>query len=438
MAIPFYIAEGLASSFGSIAGKAYWGKKKKKTDPFKQSGIVNEQKSKKMPTTSYAKKRNRDFSRRIPASKRIRTSTKKKKYRRSSKAYSKRRKPKTQSMSTKRHYDDSGNVSRNNVAWFGAQVHGSRDRIFDIVGEAVLRAMLARAKVYPRKYDEPLSNYLGSVTGVTLNLTFRSQSELDGTDTYVGEDITNIQFMTFKTLANEVSTKIQTRTGTAVAPSFLTGFKITSNSIQLCEDSSCEDMRLSIYCRQLMKLQNTTQTNDNTNDLDVIGVNPVVGKRYVFNDNKARVHTGIIASDLGSYHAFEQAIDSDGIIAMNQLASGDDPLAHPPAAKSVWSNCVSVQNCYMKAGGFATSTEDWKWTGSMRSFVEDLIYTGVSRTKFGRVVWWCFERANRNGGADTHNVSIGFNRELSMSAFAKLHKRPSMLKHYDNNAIGSL
>lgn len=393
----------------------------------------------KMPKTTYGQKRRRDAAMRSAVSKRARTSTKKRKYKRTaSKAYTKKRKPKTQSMSTKRHYDDSGNISRDNVAWFGAQVHGSRDRVFDIVGEAVTRAILARGKIYPRKYDEPMNNYIHGTA--QLDLTFRSQSESDGVDTYQSVSITNVHTLTFKQLADKVTIEIQSRTGTASDPSFLSGFKLHAGSTQLCEDSSCEDMRISIYCKQTMKLQNTTQTNDNTNNLDVIGVNPLSGKRYVFNDNKARVHTGIISGSTGSlpYHAFEKSIDADGIVAMDQLASGDNPLAHPVAAKDVWSNCVTVQNCFMKAGGFAVSSESWRWTGTMRSLVEDLVFTGVSRTRFGRVVWWCFERANRNGGANTQNVSIGLNRELSMSCFAKLHKRPTLLKHYDNNPFGNL
>uniref|UniRef100_UPI0040471FB3 hypothetical protein n=1 Tax=Shewanella sp. TaxID=50422 RepID=UPI0040471FB3 len=365
----------------------------------------------------------------------------------SSRKQRKSRKPVKLSMMTKRHYDDHGTVTRAHSLWMGVEDSGSYDRMFDILGEAVTRAILSKAKIYPKLYDQPLGDFLAGPGGIgcVLTLGFKTINTA-GTDALVNEVINNVEGFTFKTLSVEVTTRLKTRAESvgsfgqsfAYLDSFL--LSISTDGDRLAYDLNMADAMLTIMAKSKVKFQNITTNTTGGDDLDVIGTNPINGKRYTFDDSRARLVSQVQERN-ASYDAFEGIKNPYGIVALNALPV-DDPLAHPPAAKNVFVNCTGVAPVYIKAGGMSHHYQTFSIKRTMRQFIEDIakVTNGFTRSKFGKVTWWCFERTyKQNGTGDTaDDISIGFNRELTMSAMFKLKRDRSMLKHYDNQDVGAV
>ena len=361
----------------------------------------------------------------------------------------KSRKPVKPGMMTKRHYDDHGTVTRAHSLWMGVEDSGSYDRMFDILGEAVTRAILAKAKIYPKVYSQPLGDFLAGSGGIgnVLTLGFKTVNHVTGADTIVNELINNVEGFTFKTLSEQVATKLQDRaelvpTGQSQRFHYLDSFLLTNSADgdRIAYDLNMADSMITIIAKSKVKFQNITTNTTGGDDLDVIGTNPINGKRYTFDDARARLVSQLQERN-SSYDKFEGIKNPYGIVALNALPV-DDPLAHPPAARNVWTNCTGVAPVSIKAGGMSHHYQTFSVKRTMRQFIEDIarVSTGYTRSKFGKVTWWCFERTyKQNGtGATADDISIGFNRELSMSAMCKLKRDKSMLKHYDNQDVGAV
>jgi hypothetical protein len=368
----------------------------------------------------------------------------------SSRRQLKSRKPKMPSMSTKRHFDDHGTVTRAHALWFGVEDSGSYDRLFDIMGEAVTRAILAKAKVYPKFYDQPLGDFFQSsgTLGTVLTLGFK-RINTAGSDILFNQTIDHIEDRTFKQLADNVVDKLKTFAESTDGVldvqqfNYLDSFIISNsqNGDRLAYDLNMADAVISITAKSKVKLQNVTTNNSGNDDLDVVGTNPINGKRYVFNDQRARLVSTLQEYGATKYDLFESSHHDKGVVALAALGA-DDPLAHPPAAKNVWTNCTGVAAVSIKAGGMSHHYQTFTVKRTIRQFVEDLAKrtAGFTRSSFGKMTWWCFERTyKQNGtGATADDISIGFNRELSMYAMCKLKKDRSMLKHYDNEDVGAI
>lgn len=360
----------------------------------------------------------------------------------------KSRKPIKPGMMTKRHYDDHGTITRAHTLWMGVEDSGSYDRMFDILGEAVTRAILAKAKIYPTLYDQQLSDFMTSAgaLGCVLTLGFKTINT-SGTDFLVNETVSGVNSLTFKTLSAAVTNLIKIKAHEINAVNgqvsyYLDSF-ILSNSQdgdRLAYDLNMGESIINIMCKSKVKFQNITSNSTGGDDLDVIGTNPINGKRYTFDDARARLVTQLHEAN-SAYHKFEGMKPPYGIVALDALGV-DDPLAHPPAAKNAFVNCTGVAPVYIKAGGMSHHYQTFSVKRTMRQFIEDIAKKdfGFTRSKFGKITWWCFERTyKQNGtGAAADDISIGFNRELSMYAMCKLKQNKAMLKHYDNQDIGLL
>jgi hypothetical protein len=369
--------------------------------------------------------------------------------RKKSTKFRKAKKPKKlgSALTTKRHYDDYGTIARDHCLWAGFADHGSYHRMFDIAGEAVTKVILGKMKVYPKLYDQPLAALVdASGSGVTLTLNFK-RIRHGGNDELLALSVTDIGAKSFKTLASAVATHMQgaSEGASGVAASadtvayYLDSVKVfdvgTGLIVHSIQDMAQAILSINVVCKT--KLQNVTVNSANNSFLDVTGLNPLVGKKYIIGDSRCRLVSEIQEHN-ALYDEFAESPQSrpvTGVSVINQLGV-DDPLGHPPAAKAVFTNCRGVANIRMAAGAANHDVSKFSMRVSMRDFIERLYYSGMEKGTWGRQTWYCLERVFRQNGNDS--ISIGFNREVSMSASCTLKKAIPMLRHYDNTDAGAL
>lgn len=449
MAVPFYIAEGLASSFGSIASKAYWGKKSKKSDPFKQSGIVNETKQKsKMPVrrTTYGMKRTRDKSRmssytRRPAKKKKRT------YKKG--VFRKPRKVKKKPLKNmvRRKFDDNGVISKQRCVWLGVHHHVSYARLYDIIGEAVLKALMEKAKIYIRHYDEGVSDTIGSV-----NLYFKRVNTANGTDELEGSGAANsinvTPGMTFAQLATSVSDLIQLR-ASGGSPGgggyYLYNIhldRMGSNAIMDCQLTEVDCAKLEVYCQREVTLQNITSTDDappaeagQTTDLNT---NPLVGKQYKFYEPVPKVYDEI-KSKFPGVDFFQSYTPNDAGLASTGDHGEDSLLSHPVEAKNFFCNAKKEGGIYLAPGKFKKEKITFSFKGTLKQFVLKNPINAAGQLynytvePVGGCTLFAFEQQLRHG--DKVHVSLGVNVQTNMQAKLTPVMPKRILKHYKEDTV---
>ena len=370
--------------------------------------------------------------------------------RKKSTKFRKAKKPKKlgSALSVKRHYDDYGTMERNHCLWAGFDHHGSYVRLFDIAGEAVAKAILAKLKIYPKLYEQELGLVTQSALGLTLEMQFKRVINVGAEElrASVIQNIGNLSFKTFSTavgdaMQSQCEASIETGPSTDSVAYYLDSVYvhrvIDGNVIPelVIQDFADAKSQLSVISKT--KMQNVTANAAGTTDLDSTGQNPLVGKKYVFADSRCRLvsevqkHNPLYNEFQG--HAAQHGVA--GIQVLNQLVV-DDPLGHPPAAKAVFTNCRGVTPIRMAAGAAKHDTTSFTMNLSMRNFIEKLYFSGFEKGSWGGMSWYCFERVFRQNGNDL--ISIGFNREVSMTGSCTLKKSVPMLRHYDNTDVGPL
>lgn len=363
---------------------------------------------------------------------------------RSSRAFRKARKVTSKVSSfAKRHFDDYGTITRDHACYLGFETHGSVDRVWNILGEAVGKAILAKVKMYPRSYDEVLDwNY------ETLTLGFKRVNYPLGADELVSVVKTLAVTDTYESFCAVLSAemKLQADADPAVAPNTDTVARYLDSVIIETAPSGrrytvkIDDVGESVIklgATQKIRLQNVTPNDAGGKELDVTGTNPLNGRKYVFNNHRAKLISKL--QETHSQYDFFGLVTDRGVNPGYQPATEDDPLNHPPAANQVFTNCKESVKIGMKAGGMKHENTSFTMTHKLRTFVERIYYAGFDKGSWGGCTWFAFERNYRQGsGATEDQIIIGFNRELAMSAHCQFKTQKSMLKHYDNTDLGDL
>lgn len=402
-----------------------------------QIGYKPPQKSKKMPVkkrTSYGQKRKRDRAM-MPRYTR-RPAKKKKVYKR--KTY-KKRKPVTPSLSVKRVYDDASSLSRDDCAWLQFQHHGSRDRVLYIAAEAITRAILAELKVYPDSYDEPLAKHI--LYAAKWDVVFRAIKTDTGeyfdstksitTDIRAGT-FTELSALLAQEMTSMMVGNVTNSTGYYPITSIIHptgGYGHEHNTLNL------DQAMVTINAFSKIRLQNMTRSANGLSGTDVVGSNPIQGKRYDFNSPSAIVHSALTPqvtdADAPNWRPFEDVVVTNGIQALPQLPDNHE-LSHPPMAKNTFQNCKTVKNCYIKYGGTVVEKHAFTKKVSVRQLINLLAprrydFWGA-KNSFGVCSWYCLEKANRQ--SDAIPLSLHFNREMTITAFCHLKHKKSMMRKY--------
>ena len=359
---------------------------------------------------------------------------------------SKKRKPKSKFYGVTRNYDDHGNVARDHAAYFCAQSHGSITRVFDIIGEAIAKRCLADLKIYPSTYDEEL--YARDTAGVIdyypqLRINYRRVSD-DGTVlNHDGDHINTFDFTTntvktFKQFAAAVATEI--RSSAEFSVGFVPNEYIwvnanTNDNAHYKREIGVKSLAtaiVSLTCKQVIKLQNVTPNDSGGLDTAQADRNPISGKVYTAGDHIPRVREALLTSGVHPEYDDFQKNTSTGMWG-GPVLGVDNPIAHPPPAKHLFTNVKSVQSASMSAGGTMTKITYWTFKGTLKHLIERIYRTGAKKGTFGECVVFGFEQTHRTGS--TMPVTLAVNREVHMKATISLKTKIPMLQMYDNTAV---
>lgn len=347
-----------------------------------------------------------------------------------------------------RHYDDYGTISRNHSLWAGFQTHGSRGRMMQIASEALLRALLTRIDHQVSVFDEVFPDN-GTIQKLTLKWVFSSTTSANMNN--VVKEYT-LGGKTFEAVAAEIkddwfATDGDTYQGCPTEAVWYRSDWVDNAGTRVDravrEINDVDRMKLIVYAKQKVRIQNASPNDAGTDTLDVNGTNPVQGKIYEFTtppklrEKVAEIHTGL--------RGFQTHEDGDGVLYLGNITETgvDGVIGHPPPAGGLFTNCQGVSNVSIAAGGQKFKTTLFKFEGNLEKFSQ-MFRTyenagvsepaGYSYKKHGGGVFWLgLEQAFRQG---SDVVKVGFNRELSMSARCQFASKRPMLKHYEQTDLG--
>ncbi len=344
----------------------------------------------------------------------------------------------------KRHYDDYGSLERDHCAYIGFQRHGCKDRMWSIIGEALTKALLAKIKIYPRSYDE-VQEHLTAYD--RLLLTYKRVSVPGGTENEINDVISFDTTTKFEVLASNVSNSVKARAERtsdsdaeyAYYPEQALWYNSASDDHPRVYIKDLGESVVEFYATQGITIKNLTPNDSGTTDLDVVGVNPIHGKKYEFNNFRPKLIDMVeqTHSDLGAFYEVNDTTGINTEMAMPGLNNADHVIAHPPAPRQLFTNCARSTPISMGAGGVKVERTTFKIKHKLSTLIERIYYNQFDKGSFGGCTFFAFERKTRSVTGESR-VKISFDRALHMSAHCKLAVKKTMLKHYDNNAIGAI
>ena len=356
-----------------------------------------------------------------------------------------------------RNFDDYGTMEKDHCWYMGFQHHGSRQRLFDIIGEAVAKAMLARLKIYPRSYDETIVSY--EYDTCTLCFTRVTQVGIDE-DINVNKSVNGVTFKTLATsIADEIEIQANCATGTAPAADTVARYlhkinlwNIADGDKAYMEIKDIGESLISIKVNQKIRFQNITKNISGDYSLDKAGLNPLRGRKYVFANYRPNLiksiqeldttMDGFMWSDPSRTGPGPDNDAATGIMAVPVSGSfpKDHRLCHPPIAKDLFTNCKASTSITMPAGCQKYENTSFTMTHKMKTLIDRIYFAGFDKGAFGACTWFGFEKAYRQAkpadAADDDRIAVGFNREVHMYAKCTFKTQKSMLKHYDQSDLG--
>jgi hypothetical protein len=337
---------------------------------------------------------------------------------------------------SKRHYDDFSTISRSHCLYLGFQQHGSHARLFDILGEAVAKALCAKMNWYPRSYDEPYNEQKYN----RWQLEFKRVAIPAGDDQFQSIAMSVFPTSTLQTLGTQLATIMRDHANITNNASLFAYWldrvtiKNTTNDLfsLICKDVG--ETMITFRCSQQIKLQNLTPNDRGGPELDETGTNPLCGKKYEFNNHRLKLISEI--QKLNPVYDLMQADTPTGVLPMMQVLGADGRLAHPPKAREVFTNCASSTAFKMAPGAFTSERTTFTMKHKLSTFIERIYYAGFDKGSYGAMTLFCLERMYRTvtdeGNLNVDSVKIGYNREVHMACHAQLRTQKSILKHYEN------
>lgn len=383
--------------------------------------------------------------------KRRRTSSKKRPISRMKKyGTSKSRKPvsrKALSYSVKRKYEDYGDYTRSIAAWVGFQNHASQIRLWDAVGEALTRAMLATVKTYPKSYDENITSQITTVNGPARNLYIRYRRilEIGGGDQFLTAtaiDLTSLS--TFKALSDAVGAQIQDYANShsvAVAPNadsvgyYPYEFYFAGSGTQGGDGTANRELggtMLDIHIKQKVQLRNITLNDAGGTSVDVIDTNPIKGRVYSFKADAPVIRDSILESATYDYSGIQNKSPAKGVQSGPVIATQVEPLATTLAAKEIFENCSGVRDVYISAGKASTFSTEWKFKGSLKTFCDRAFFSGYHRGTFGGSTWVGLVPANKSNFND---IKVNVTRTCHVMSRASLRTKKILSTHYEGEPL---
>lgn len=365
--------------------------------------------------------------------------------------FRKGKRPNISDKFVKRHFDDYGAIERDHSLWIGFQTHGSRERIMQIASEALLRALLSRVDFYPTVYDQTFAN---NGTIQKLVITWRHTNADTGGVVNTNKTYT-LAAATFEAVAAAIRADWYADDDTVYqgcpvrAVFYRNDYSdpgvILDRAVREVED--LDRMKLKLFAKQVVRVQNLSPNDAGTAELDVNGTNPIQGKIYEFTtppkvrEKLREVHGGV--------SKFADHLDPVGVLYLGNITETgvDGILGHPPPAGGLFTNCRKVANIRVAAGAQKYKTTLYKFEGTVEEFGQQFrvrIFAGAGggdlmnhayKKHGGGVFWMGLEQSFRQG---SDKVKIGFNRELSLMGRAEFAKTRPMLRHYEQTDMGDV
>lgn len=406
MAVPFYIAEGLASSFGSIASKSYWGKKKKKTDPFKQSGIVNQTKRKKSqgsklpPRKSYGKKlpigmpgkmssdrKRSGYSSKRQMKKRKSSYVSRRPLKKRKTLYKGKRKKTGRRQFTKLRISNFGVTTQQNKIWVGASTVGPQINIYKVISLAILN------KYLPKVGD--IRSNLAQTTGggaadcfSSVKIVFDRESTIPadaGGDEYESSAIINSDL---NTMVDSLAVQLNNAAIRGYYPTeiFIAKKDFTSATAEadriIFRDTMFGKTKLYVKVNGRFRFNNITPAADGaatagqlTTDVQA---NPLSGKLMAFRNQRPLfdqsyqegLSDATTLAGINNLHNLEDTNEAIG--GDNASVSAFAHLNAPPLnMRSVFKNFKSSSNYFLKPGSFKTHYTTFEKEVTLFTFMRD-------------------------------------------------------------------
>ena len=358
-----------------------------------------------------------------------------------------------------RNYDDYGTMERDHSWWCGFQTHGSRGRLFDILAEALTKAILAKLKIYPRSYSEGIDSYDYSLAVLYFTRVLNSGVDEPAAGTNIG-----IHGRTFEDICADIRTQIadQANGDPNTGPSSDTVARYCNKIILFNADygkayleiRDVGEALVDVKVQQKIRFQNVTKNVDGNLDTDQAGLNPLRGRKYQFANFRPKLIDSVQqlpnrTNEAGVAYNYDSFMISDAVLAgvegvTPMPATGsmakDDPISHPPIAKQLFTNCKGSASISIAPGGMKVEYTTFRMTHKMKTFIERIYWSSYDKGAFGGCVWYGLEKAFRqakpSGVTNDDRIAVGFNREVHMYAKVKLVAQKSMLKHYDATDMG--
>ena len=318
------------------------------------------------------------------------------------------------------------------------------DRMWSIIGEALTKALLAKIKIYPRSYTEPLS-YSDNYDRIQFG--FKRVAVPGGAENEVYQDVSFTASTTFEALADLVTAVVKQHAERdddadmlyAYYPFEAVFYNSASADHNRLRVADLGESIIELYANQVITIKNLTPNDGGTSDLDVVGVNPIHGKKYEFNNFRPKLIDAIERenADLGAFYEVDDTTGLNTAMAMPGVVNADHIIAHPPAPRQLFMNCARATPVSMGAGGVKIERTTFKIKHKISTLIERIYYNQYDKGSFGGCTFFAFERKTRSVTGESR-VKISFDRALHMSAHCKLAVKKTMLKHYDNNAIGAI
>tara|TARA_B110000240_G_C13466731_1_gene439085 strand:- start:259 stop:1584 length:1326 start_codon:yes stop_codon:yes gene_type:complete len=378
----------------------------------------------------------------------IRRSTKKRKRSNAlgGKSFKKATRPKKLDLKfTRRHYDDYGTLNRNHSLYMGFEGHGSKNRMWDILGEAMAKTILAKLKVYPRSYAEAI----GMTQYNTMRFSWKRVAVPGGQDdVLLAPDYAFAPSDTLSHIGQTIALDMQywaditpDPTSTARYLDQVELFNANEPTVNRIYIKDVGESMVNYQVTQHIKLQNLTKNNAGGDERDVTGTNPVHGMKYEFKNHRAKLISSIQALD-PNYDNLTTMNPEQGFLQGFSSSGLNDKLNQPPKARELFTNCAASTPISMGAGAFKSERTSFSMKHKLSTFVERIYYSGFDKGNWGAVTWFAFERVHRQVATAAHaqedTIKIGFNRELEMGASITIKTQKSFLKHYENVPLGAL
>jgi hypothetical protein len=440
-------SESIAFGTRFLAAQA----RQKRSNPFAQSGITNR-------TSSYSKmakgrigygasRRARGripvvSQKRVSATRKKRTSTKKRKLG----ARGKFKKPKkVRKIGTKYHnhrYEQEGTCNAGtHYMYVNVNSCFKRTAIWDAMADALLRPILKKEmKFVPLQDTDKIGNLgnvprvivfdfkrVNGVSGATAEI--KSLDSVTGSDALLGQCRVDCDNVTYDVMRARMSyilqfwadagpasgdavTGLPSNLATSVAPAsdtvayypirYATSTSDSTTASALASHITTSfdhvgDTMIDLKFLQKISFVNRTLAEGGGAPgefTDRLGVNPLKGKLYQFNHSSPRLNEHVDVSD--AFRLSIQGNTADGIDKITSGLGADSHLAHPLSSKYWLKNCTKESTIMLQPGETKSLSTVHAIKGRLSTLIERFYFSGFDKGTFGACSMFMFDMVHKS------------------------------------------